>query len=121
MIHRRHDVRLRARLQEAARPGAITEERVRAYCAERGIDHHRFEVALLQQALQVVTPAQVIDRILAGGGEPTFVQLERLLRLGRLSKPTRVHLLYWRRLRDWLRWNAGLPARGAGRERRQAG
>lgn len=110
MIHRRHDVRLRARLEEAARPGAITDERVRAYCAERGIEHHRFEAALLRQALQVVAPMQVIDRLLAGGGEPSFVQLERLLHLGRLSQPTRVYLLYWRRLRDWLRWNA-IPSR----------
>ncbi len=94
MIHRRVDVRLRARLHEAARVEAITDERVRAYCSERGIEHHRFEAALLQQALRVVEPRAVIERVLAGGSEPWFAG--------------RVQRLYWRRLGDWLRWNGGL-------------
>jgi hypothetical protein len=94
MIHRRVDVRLRARLREAARPEAITEERVRAYCADRGIEHHRFEAALLQQSLLVVEPDRLIERVLLGAAEPPLIH-------------GRVYRLYWRRLRDWLRWNAG--------------
>lgn len=38
--------------------------------------------------------------------EPTFVNVERLLRLGRLTHSTRVYLLYWKRLRDYLIWSA---------------
>jgi len=93
MLHRRIDVRLRARLEEAARPEAITDERVRAYCADLGIEHHRFEAALLRQAFQVVDPAAVLDRVLAGRPDPIFAG--------------RVHLLYWRRLAGWLRWWGG--------------
>jgi hypothetical protein len=35
---------------------------------------------------------------------PTFVQIERLLRLGRVSEKTRAYLLFWQRLRDYLLW-----------------
>lgn len=36
--------------------------------------------------------------------EPTFVAVERLLRLGRLTHKTRVYLLYWSRMREFVTW-----------------
>lgn len=42
--------------------------------------------------------------VLTDSREPTFVNVERLLRLGRLTHATRVYLLYWKRLRDYLIW-----------------
>jgi hypothetical protein len=36
--------------------------------------------------------------------EPTFVAVERLLRLGRLTHKTRVYLLYWARMREFVTW-----------------
>ncbi len=229
--------RVREELQRAARPDLLDEDRVRAYCADRGIAHHRFESALLSEAFKVVSSDRLIDRLtddlrarmpaalesayrcsaerrdgvlvlrlgasdygepryvivgeepewavipgfasvhgtlsldgslaradaqplavtaawrvapgatcasfgrnagscfapqvrvlvgcLAGDAlsrfsralpgtiagvlgdsrEPTFVNVERLLRLGRLTHSTRVYLLYWKRLRDYLIWS----------------
>lgn len=37
---------------------------------------------------------------------PAFVQVERVLRLGRFSEKTRAYLLFWQRLRDYLLWRA---------------
>ncbi len=229
--------RVRGDLQRAARPDMLDEDRIRAYCADRGIAHHRFEAALLGEAFKVVSAERLIDRLaddfrarmpaalestyrctaerhdgvlvlrlgasdygepryvivgeepewaiipgfssvhgtlaldgslvragaqplavttawrvapgatcasfgrdagacfapsvrvligcLAGDAlsrftralpgtiagvlgdarEPTFVNVERLLRLGRLTHSTRVYLLYWKRLRDYLIWS----------------
>lgn len=36
---------------------------------------------------------------------PVFARLERLLRMGRLTHESRVLLLYWKRLRDYLIWD----------------
>jgi hypothetical protein len=223
-------------LRAAARPARVTEERVRAYCDDRGMPHHRFELALLAEAFKVVSTEQLIERlrndliermptlltspyacsaelrdgklllkvgaaraepkyvivgdqpawevlpgystmdgalsvvgrlddgservsridagwavtsgttcaalgrhagayfappvqalvgcvagdalsrfsralpaemaaVLTDSREPTFVNVERLLRLGRLTHSTRVYLLYWKRLRDYLIWS----------------
>jgi hypothetical protein len=35
---------------------------------------------------------------------PAFVHLERLLRLGRVTRKTRAYLLFWQHLRDYLLW-----------------
>jgi hypothetical protein len=35
---------------------------------------------------------------------PTFVHVERLFRLGRVTEKTRAYLLFWQRLRDYLLW-----------------
>lgn len=228
--------RIAGELRRAAQPRRVNEERVRAYCDDRGIPHHRFEQALLNEAFKVVSATELIDRLRAdlieriptlltspyacsaelrdgklllkvgaaraepkyvivgdqpawevlpgystvsgglsvvgqlddGAGhgsridagwtvasgttcaaigrqagayfappvqalvgcvagdalsrfsralpaeigavlndsrEPTFVNVERLLRLGRLTHATRVYLLYWKRLRDYLIWS----------------
>lgn len=125
---------LEERLRQAARPNAITDERVRAYCRDRGKPHSRFETVLLREAFKVVSAEDLIRRLvhdlrrrlrseaqldttiavpslahLAGlmksGSEPAFLNLERWLLLGRLSQSTRVYLLYWQRLRDYLLWS----------------
>lgn len=228
--------RIAGELRIAAQPRRVTEERVRAYCVDRGIARHRFEQALLGEAFKVVSATELIERLRAdlvermptlltspyacsaelrdgklllkvgaarsepkyvivgdqpawevlpgystvsgslsvlgqlddGTGrssridagwsvasgttcaalgrqagayfarpvqalvgcvagdalsrfnralpteiaavlddsrEPTFVNVERLLRLGRLTHSTRVYLLYWKRLRDYLIWS----------------
>ncbi len=53
--------------------------------------------------------AEVMPTYLAslvhGDRGPVFVHVERLFRLGRVTKTTRIYLFYWRRLRDFLLWN----------------
>lgn len=41
---------------------------------------------------------------------PAFVQVERILRLGRMSKKSRIYLLYWQRLRDYMLWRVSSSA-----------
>ncbi len=47
----------------------------------------------------------VIRGALQNPSEPAFAKVERLLRVGRLTHQTRVTLLYWKRLRDYLIWD----------------
>lgn len=42
---------------------------------------------------------------------PTLILIERLLRLGRVSQKSRVYLLYWQRLRDFLLWHVSTAGR----------
>lgn len=114
------------RLRAAARLDAITRDRVRAYCNAIGERDHRIEGALLRNALETVVVGELIDGLidslkrrlaevpsrrvsvlLDGYLEPRSVRLERLVLLGRTRQRTRVYLLYWRRLRDWLIWSVG--------------
>ena len=124
---------LEARLREAARPETITEERARAFCRDHGKLHWRFERVLLLEAFKIVNADDLIRRLMSdlrrrlrggtdrvamvgepslaylatlldSGNSPIFLGLERLVRFGRLSQQTRVYVLYWQRLRDYLLW-----------------
>jgi len=47
----------------------------------------------------------VVRAALQNPSTPVFAKVERLLRVGRLTHQTRVTLLYWKRLRDYLIWD----------------
>ncbi len=124
---------LEARLRDAARSETVTDELVRAYCADHGRVHWRFERVLLLEAFKSVNADDLIRRLMSdlrrrlrggahrvalvgepslaylaslldSGSAPIFLGLERLIRFGRLSQQTRVYVLYWQRLRDYLLW-----------------
>ncbi len=106
------------RLRAAARPAAISDDAVRAYCAAIGLDDHPLEGALLRRAADVIDVDLLIDRLVADArarfaevpGRATAMWLNPRCQPPLLRRLPRVRRLYWARLRDYLIW---IASRGA--------
>ena len=103
------------RLREAARPAAISDDGVRAYCQAIGEDHHRIEGALLRRATEVIDVDVLIARLVADArarlaevpGRVAAVWLNPRCQPPLRLRWARIRRLYWARLRDYLIWIAG--------------